>query len=71
MEEAVRKGVRNLSYVKAILENWKVNGFKAEKPKCFIEKTKGSGFNNFEGRNYSEDYYKKLEEKLVYGRMND
>ena len=22
-------------------------------------------------RNYSEDYYKKLEEKLVYGRMND
>ena len=63
MEEAVRKGVRNLSYVKAILENWKVNGFKSEKPKEYsYEKNEKIGFNNFEPRSYD---YDDLEKKLL------
>lgn len=63
MEEAVRKGVRNLSYVKAILENWKVNGFKSEKPKKqnYVKEEK-IGFNNFEPRSYD---YDDLEKKLL------
>lgn len=65
MEEAVRKGVRNLSYVKAILENWKVNGFKAEKPKKsnYSKDSKNElGFNNFKPREYD---YESLEKKLL------
>lgn len=65
MEEAVRKGVRNLSYVKAILENWKVNGFKAEKPKksnYSKDSKNGLGFNNFKPREYD---YDSLEKKLL------
>lgn len=63
MEEAVRKGVRNLSYVKAILENWKVNGFKSEKPKKqYYGKKEKIGFNNFEPRSYD---YDDLEKKLL------
>ena len=73
MEEAVRQGVRNLKYVLGILKTWKSKGFRCDKPKkqnSYCKKEAGSGFNNFEGRNYSERYFK-LQELVLIGQATD
>lgn len=62
-KEANDQGIRNMKYVKGILKNWKTNGFKAEKPKKnYSKKESGTGFNNFEPRQYD---YDSLEKKLL------
>lgn len=63
MKEANDQGKRTMKYVKGILKNWKTNGFKAEKPKKnYSKKESGTGFNNFEPRQYD---YDSLEKKLL------
>lgn len=60
-KEANDQGIRNLKYVKGILNNWEIKGFKAENKKQNKE-APGSGFNNFKSRDYD---YEKLEKKLL------
>lgn len=43
--------------IKAIEEDWSM---------CNIDKNYKNGFNNFEGRNYSDEFFKQLESKLNY-----
>ena len=71
MEEATRQNKRNVKYVKGILKNWKENGFKREKPKeSYTTKNKGSSFNNFEGRNHTEEF-NKLQELVLLGQASE
>lgn len=71
LKEAAEQGIRNIKYVKGILKNWKSKGFKAEKPKANTNKNygKNNGFNNFDGRDYSNGYngetFDSLEKKLL------
>ncbi|HUV53030.1 MAG TPA: DnaD domain protein [Dehalococcoidia bacterium] len=43
LNEAVARGARNLKYIEAILERWKVEGFKAPKKGGAVEQRPGKG----------------------------
>ena len=73
MKEATRQGVRNLKYVVGILKVWKSKGYKrdkSKKDKQYYKKEPGSGFNNFDGRDYSERYFK-LQELILIGQATE
>lgn len=73
MEEAVKQGVRNLKYVRGILKTWKSKGFKSEKEKkenTYQKKEAGSWFNNFQGRQHTEEY-NKLQELVLTGQASE
>lgn len=73
MEEAVKQGVRNLKYVRGILKTWKAKGFKCQKEKkesSYSKKEAGSGFNNFQGRQHTDEY-NKLQELVLIGQASE
>lgn len=64
-----QNGKHSLSYVKGILEKRRANG--GDKPKVNSHtKDKGSGFNNFSGRDHTEEF-NKLQELVLLGQANE
>ncbi|KOC33879.1 Lin1244/Lin1753 domain-containing protein [Clostridium botulinum] len=61
LEIATTNGVRNLKYVRSILNNWKAKG-KDYKPKQYNKDEKVDSFNNYEQREYD---FNELEKKLL------
>lgn len=64
-----QNGKHSLSYVKGILEKRRANGGDKPKEKS-CSRDKGSGFNNFSGRDHTEEF-NKLQELVLLGQANE
>ena len=64
-----QNGKHSLSYVKGILEKRRADGGDKPKVKSYT-KDKGSGFNNFSGRDHTEEF-NKLQELVLLGQASE